>query len=253
MKPFQAQTYYELLEVSVSASAEEIRGAYERLNRLYSDDQVALYGLIDASQCEALRGKLKEAFDVLADEPRRETGNCRVILNAYAVLDGFDLGVGILLPLAPRHEHDPMVASIGPFWDANETWLVLGVGILLVAFPHAYGVILSSLYLPVAVMLLAGVLTAVLTVAGIAANVGMGWVSDRLGHRLVMEVGALAATASVLLAWLAVNLFLGSQLSWICRPFIGSPGLPVEFLRAHAFEGNFYESVFRAVLRLLHG
>jgi cytochrome bd ubiquinol oxidase subunit II len=73
---------------------------------------------------------------------------------AYAILDGFDLGVGILLPLAARAEHDVMVASIGPFWDANETWLVLGVGILLVAFPHAHGVILSALYLPVAVMLL---------------------------------------------------------------------------------------------------
>jgi cytochrome d ubiquinol oxidase subunit II len=80
---------------------------------------------------------------------------------AYVILDGFDLGVGILLPLAPRHEHDPMVASIGPFWDANETWLVLGVGILLVAFPHAHGVILSSLYLPVAVMLLGLILRGV--------------------------------------------------------------------------------------------
>src|SRR5512133_2105549 len=72
---------------------------------------------------------------------------------AYVILDGFDLGVGILLPLAARPQHDLMVASIGPFWDANETWLVLGVGILLVAFPHAHGVILSALYLPVAVML----------------------------------------------------------------------------------------------------
>src|SRR5690348_14296711 len=73
---------------------------------------------------------------------------------AYVILDGFDLGVGILLPLAPRHEHDLMVASIGPFWDANETWLVLGVGILLVAFPAAHGVILGALYLPVAAMLI---------------------------------------------------------------------------------------------------
>jgi cytochrome d ubiquinol oxidase subunit II len=73
---------------------------------------------------------------------------------AYVVLDGFDLGVGILLPLAAREEQDLMVASIGPFWDANETWLVLGVGILLVAFPHAHGIILSSLYLPVAIMLI---------------------------------------------------------------------------------------------------
>ena len=73
---------------------------------------------------------------------------------AYVILDGFDIGVGILLPAAARDEQDLMVSSIGPFWDANETWLVLGVGILLVAFPLAHGVILSSLYLPVAAMLL---------------------------------------------------------------------------------------------------
>jgi cytochrome d ubiquinol oxidase subunit II len=74
---------------------------------------------------------------------------------AYVILDGFDLGVGILVPLATREEQDMMVASIGPFWDANETWLVLGVGILLVAFPLAHGVILTALYLPVALMLIA--------------------------------------------------------------------------------------------------
>jgi cytochrome d ubiquinol oxidase subunit II len=48
-----------------------------------------------------------------------------------------------------------MIASIGPFWDANETWLVLGIGLLLVAFPVAHGIILSALYLPVALMLIA--------------------------------------------------------------------------------------------------
>src|SRR3954449_6557336 len=80
---------------------------------------------------------------------------------AYVILDGFDLGVGILLPLAPRHEHDPMVASIGPFWDANETWLVLGIGILLVAFPKAHGLVLTELYLPVALMLVGLVLRGV--------------------------------------------------------------------------------------------
>lgn len=74
---------------------------------------------------------------------------------AYVILDGFDLGVGILVPLATPDEQDMMVASIGPFWDANETWLVLGVGILLVAFPQAHGVILTALYLPVALMLVA--------------------------------------------------------------------------------------------------
>ncbi|GIX10909.1 cytochrome d ubiquinol oxidase subunit II [Elioraea sp.] len=72
----------------------------------------------------------------------------------YVVLDGFDLGVGILLAAtrAPE-ERDRMVSSIGPFWDANETWLVLGIGLLLVAFPTAHGVILTALYLPVALML----------------------------------------------------------------------------------------------------
>lgn len=71
----------------------------------------------------------------------------------YAILDGYDLGTGILLFGRPEPQRDMMIASIGPFWDANETWLVLGVGILLVAFPAAHGLILSTLYAPVAVML----------------------------------------------------------------------------------------------------
>jgi len=72
----------------------------------------------------------------------------------YVVLDGYDLGVGMLLPAADAREQDLMVASIGPFWDANETWLVLGVGLLLVAFPVAHGIVLGALYLPVAWMLI---------------------------------------------------------------------------------------------------
>jgi len=72
---------------------------------------------------------------------------------AYVVLDGYDLGVGMLMPAASAEEQDVMVASIGPFWDANETWLVLGVGLLLIAFPAAHGHILGALYLPVAAML----------------------------------------------------------------------------------------------------
>ncbi|MEN0002123.1 MAG: cytochrome d ubiquinol oxidase subunit II [Pseudomonadota bacterium] len=72
----------------------------------------------------------------------------------YVILDGFDLGVGILYAVAPEEDKDRMIASIGPFWDANETWLVLAIGILLVAFPVAHGVILTALYLPVAIMLI---------------------------------------------------------------------------------------------------
>ena len=80
---------------------------------------------------------------------------------AYVILDGYDLGVGILLHRANDEQKDMMIASIGPFWDANETWLVLGVGILLVAFPIAHGVILTALYLPVALMLVGLILRGV--------------------------------------------------------------------------------------------
>ena len=79
----------------------------------------------------------------------------------YVILDGFDLGVGVLFPFAEDDERDRMVASIGPFWDANETWLVLAIGILLVAFPTAHGVILTALYLPVAIMLVGLILRGV--------------------------------------------------------------------------------------------
>lgn len=79
----------------------------------------------------------------------------------YVVLDGFDLGVGILFPFADDDEKDRMVAAIGPFWDANETWLVLAVGLLLVAFPAAHGTILTALYLPVAIMLIGLILRGV--------------------------------------------------------------------------------------------
>lgn len=79
----------------------------------------------------------------------------------YVILDGFDLGVGVLFPFASDVEKDRMVASIGPFWDANETWLVLAVGLLLVAFPAAHGTILTALYLPVAIMLMGLILRGV--------------------------------------------------------------------------------------------
>jgi len=81
---------------------------------------------------------------------------------AYVVLDGYDLGVGLLLRHACDADKDRMIASIGPFWDANETWLVLGVGLMLTAFPLAHGVVLSALYLPVAAMLIG------LTLRGVA-------------------------------------------------------------------------------------
>ena len=77
-------------------------------------------------------------------------------LFVYVVMDGFDLGIGILFPMFEvGHERDTAMNSIAPLWDGNETWLVLGGGGLLAAFPLAYGVILSALYAPVIAMLLA--------------------------------------------------------------------------------------------------
>src|SRR5262249_14919850 len=73
----------------------------------------------------------------------------------YVILDGFDLGIGMLFPFAKEdRERDQMISSIAPFWDGNETWLVLGGGGLWVVFPQAYAVIMPALYLPVIVMLL---------------------------------------------------------------------------------------------------
>ncbi len=74
----------------------------------------------------------------------------------YVILDGFDLGIGILFPFAETdRERDQMMSSVAPFWDGNETWLVLGGAGLMVAFPLAYSIILPALYLPVIIMLLA--------------------------------------------------------------------------------------------------
>jgi len=73
----------------------------------------------------------------------------------YVVLDGFDLGLGILFPFEPSESRrDVMMNSVAPFWDGNETWLVLGGGGLFVAFPLAYSVIMPGLYLPIIIMLL---------------------------------------------------------------------------------------------------
>lgn len=80
---------------------------------------------------------------------------------SYVVLDGYDLGVGLLLNRTADHNKDMMIASIGPFWDANETWIVLGVGLLLVAFPLAHGTVLTELYLPVTAMLIGLILRGV--------------------------------------------------------------------------------------------
>lgn len=105
----------------------------------------------------------------------------------YVVLDGFDLGVGILFAAAPVEDRDRMIASIGPFWDANETWLVLAIGLLLVAFPLAHGEILTALYLPVAIMLIGLIARGVAFEFRAKANADEKWLWNRifLGGSLV--------------------------------------------------------------------
>jgi cytochrome d ubiquinol oxidase subunit II len=75
-------------------------------------------------------------------------------LMMYVVMDGFDLGIGILFPFVrERGDRDTMINTVAPVWDGNETWLVLGGAALLAAFPLAYSVLLSALYLPLLLML----------------------------------------------------------------------------------------------------
>lgn len=74
----------------------------------------------------------------------------------YVVLDGFDLGIGILFPFARTNkDRDVMMNSVTPVWDGNETWLVLGGGGLFAVFPLAYAVVMPAIYMPIIVMLLA--------------------------------------------------------------------------------------------------
>ena len=109
----------------------------------------------------------------------------------YVISDGYDLGVGMLMHRATDAEKDVMVASIGPFWDANETWLVLGIGILLVAFPKAHGLVLGELYLPVALMLLG------LTLRGVAFDFRVKAKADHkpMWDRMFFAGSTLAAVA----------------------------------------------------------
>ena len=125
----------------------------------------------------------------------------------YVVSDGYDLGVGMLMHRATDAEKDVLIASIGPFWDANETWLVLGVGILLVAFPKAHGLVLGELYLPVALMLVG------LTLRGVAFDfrVKAKDTHKRTWDRLFFAGSTLAAVAQ---GWMLGRYVSGFGSGW---------------------------------------
>ena len=121
----------------------------------------------------------------------------------YVVMDGFDLGIGILFPtFAVGRDRDTAMNSIAPVWDGNETWLVLGGGGLLAAFPLAYGVILSALYAPIVAMLLA------LVFRGVAFE--FRWRDP--SHRPFWDV---AFTAGSLIAAMCQGVVLGALLQGI--------------------------------------
>ncbi|WP_439551339.1 cytochrome d ubiquinol oxidase subunit II [Falsiroseomonas sp.] len=157
-------------------------------------------------------------------------GLMAVSILAYVVLDGFDLGVGILLETrAAEPDRDRMIAAIGPFWDANETWLVLGVGLLLVAFPVAHGIILTALYLPVAVMLVA------LTLRGVAFEF-RAKATDEHGKRRWDRwffVGSLGAALAQ--GWMLGRYVLGFAEGWAATGFAAMTAIGLAI--AYAFIG----------------
>lgn len=119
---------------------------------------------------------------------------------AYVVMDGFDLGIGILFPtLKPGPERDGAMNSVAPVWDGNETWLVLGGGGMMAAFPLAYSIILPALYAPIIAMLLG------LIFRGVAFE--FRWRDP--AHRAFWDV---AFTGGSLVAALAQGITLGALL-----------------------------------------
>jgi cytochrome bd ubiquinol oxidase subunit II len=136
----------------------------------------------------------------------------------YVVLDGYDLGVGLLMPRASDGQKDMMIATIGPFWDANETWLVLGVGILLIAFPKAHGVVLTALYLPVAFMLIGLILRGVAFDFRVKAHHS----HKPLWNRAFFAGSAMAAVSQ---GWMLGHYITGLQSGWQYQLFAAAIAL----------------------------
>jgi len=139
----------------------------------------------------------------------------------YVILDGFDLGVAMLFPFAREEiERDQMINSIAPFWDGNETWLVMGGVGLLVAFPLAYAIVMPALYVPVIVMLLALVFRGVAFEFRIVAQRTRGlWNMAFAGGSLVAAL-AQGAVLGGLIQGIHIenNAFAGGTFDW-ATPF----------------------------------
>lgn len=151
----------------------------------------------------------------------------------YVLLDGFDLGCGILFPFAPNDKaRNKIMNSIAPFWDGNETWLVLGGGGLFAAFPLAYAVVMPALYLPIILMLMG------LIFRGVAFEFRFKTTSDK-GRKLwdiAFHAGSLLAafTQGIILGNIVQGFevegrnFAGGALDW-ANGFAMLTGLAVVF------------------------
>jgi len=129
------------------------------------------------------------SFESFLDLPLIWFGLIGTALFLYVLLDGFDLGVGILFPFAPSEQcRDRMMNSIAPFWDGNETWLVLSGGGLFAAFPLAYAVLMPALYIPILFMLLG------LIFRGVAFEFRFKAAKSRRIWDYAFHFGSLAAT-----------------------------------------------------------
>ena len=125
----------------------------------------------------------------------------------YVTLDGFDLGIGILFPFArSKEDRDVMMNTVAPVWDGNETWLVLGGGGLLAAFPLAYSVLMPALYLPVLLMLagliLGGFIQGVTVESDRFAGGTFDWFTP---YTLLVAAGIVAGYALLGGAWLMMK------------------------------------------------
>jgi cytochrome d ubiquinol oxidase subunit II len=147
----------------------------------------------------------------------------------YVILDGFDLGIGMLFPFArSERERDQVIGSIAPFWDGNETWLVLGGAGLFVAFPRAYAVVMPAVYLPVIVMLLALVLRGVAFEFRSVARTSKAWwnVAFAAGSTVAGFCQGVVLGALIIGIKVADGAYAGGPFDW-ATPFAGLCGLGV--------------------------
>ncbi len=141
----------------------------------------------------------------------------------YVLLDGFDLGVGILFPFAPSDEcRDRMMNSIAPFWDGNETWLVLSGGGLFAAFPLAYAILMPALYMPVILMLLG------LIFRGVAFEFRYKAVKSRFVWDYAFHIGSIVAT-------FMQGMILGAFVKGVQVQGRSFAGHPFDWLNAYSF------------------